>query len=307
MSSDRTVVIVNPAAAGGRLGREWPRLERLVAGHGLRAPVWRTEAPGHATELARRAVSEGAATVVVAGGDGTVCEAAEGLHRAGHGELAILPLGTGNDAARTLGVPIGLELAVRVALDGVPRRVDLIAVGERVVLNAIGIGLTADINRRAAQVKWVRGIAVYAATAAVSLFAYTPPTVRLSANGTAGYEGPMTMLAVHNGPTTGGGFRLTPAADPSDGLLDACLVGAVGPLGRLVRLVGGLRGTLHRMAGSLELAAPSLELGFDAPLPVHLDGNQAVLEPPSATFSILPLALAVRAPAAPARAGREDS
>jgi diacylglycerol kinase (ATP) len=293
-------VIVNPAAAGGRLGREWTRLEPALAEHGLRAPVWRTEAPGHATELAARAVREGAGLVVVAGGDGTVCEAAEGLHRAARGELAILPLGTGNDAARTLGVPVRFEDAVRAAVAGRTRRVDLIAVGGRVVLNAIGIGLTADINQRAARVKWIRGIAVYAATAAVSLFAYEPPVVRVAADGVE-YEGPMTMLAVHNGPTTGGGFRLTPAADPADGLLDACLVGEASAMGRLARLVGALRGTLGGMRGSLEAASPSLTLEFARPLPVHFDGNQAELAPPVATFQVLPLALAVRTAASSGR------
>ncbi len=292
MNPPRTVVIVNPAAAGGRLGREWPRLHQQMEAVGLRPPVWFTAAPGHATELAVRAVDEGAQVVAAAGGDGTACEVVEGLHRAGRGALAILPLGTGNDAARTLGVPTRFEDALRTAIAGHRIQVDLIAVADRVVLNAIGIGLTADINRRAAGVKWVRGIAVYAATAAVSLFAYDAPGVRLTAGATR-WEGRMTMLAVHNGPTTGGGFRLTPAADPTDGLLDACLVGNVSPLGRVTRLVAGLRGTLDRMKGSLVLAAPRLVLEFDAPLAIHLDGNQAELEPPAATFEILPGALAV--------------
>ncbi len=287
-------VIVNPAAAGGRLGREWPALERRLRAQGHDLDVVFTEAPGHATALAARAAAGGAGRVVIAGGDGSVCEAAEGLARIGC-ELAILPLGTGNDAARTLGLPLDLDGAAAVAFGGVPREVDLIQVGDRLVLNAIGIGLTADINHRAARVKWVRGIAVYLATAAVSLVSFRAPRVRIVA-GDRDIESTMTILAVHNGPTTGGGFRLTPGALPDDALLDATLVPDVPLSGRLQRLLGALKGTLHTMDGSVAFRASALELHHSEPLAVHLDGNQWRLEPPVTRFEIVPSALRVVVP-----------
>ena len=287
--------IVNPAAAGGRLGREWPRLQRRLEAAGLSTEVVFTEAPGHASELAAQAVTDGAERVLVAGGDGTVCEAAEGLARAGVGELAILPLGTGNDAARTLGIPVDLEAAAGVASHGTVRSVDLIRVGDRLVLNAIGIGLTADINERAARIKWMRGIAVYLVTAVVSSFRSRAPRVRIVA-GNREINSTMTILAVHNGPTTGGGFALTPGAVPDDGLLDATLVPDVPFFGRLQRLVGGLRGTVHTMAGSVALQTPVLELHHDEPLAVHFDGNQGTLEGPVTRFEIVPMALKVVVP-----------
>lgn len=288
-------IIVNPAAAGGRLGREWPRLERQVAGCGLVSETVLTEAPGHATALAAAAVADGVERIVVAGGDGTVCEAVEGLHRAGRGELAILPLGTGNDAARTLGVPLDLEDAGRTALDGRTRSVDLIRVGERVVFNAIGIGLTGDINDRAARIKWMRGIAVYLLAALSSLLRYRMQKVRMVTDRRS-YEGSMLILAVHGGPTTGGGFRLTPAAVPDDGLLDVCLVPEVNVFARIARLVAAMRGTLGSKQGSVEVQAPWLELHFDRPLPAHLDGNSVTLQPPMVRFEILPGALRVVVP-----------
>jgi diacylglycerol kinase (ATP) len=288
-------IIINPAAAGGRLGRQWPETARRLAGWDLDAPVVFTEAPGHATELAAAAVADGVTRVVVAGGDGTVCEAAEGLFNAGGGELAILPLGTGNDAARTLGVPLDLEDATRAASAGRPRVVDLMRVGEHVVLNAIGVGLTGDINDRAARIKWVRGITVYLLAALSALFRYRMQQVRmLTENQT--YEGSMLILAVHGGPTTGGGFALTPAAVPDDGLLDACLVEEAGPIGRLARLIAAMKGTLGEKEGTHELQAPWLELHFSKPLPAHLDGNSVTLEPPVVRFEVVPGALQVVVP-----------
>jgi len=293
-------IIVNPAADGGRLGREWPQIAERLGGFGLSAPVVFTEAPWHATDLAAEAVSEGVQRVVVAGGDGTVYEAAEGLHRAGGGELAILPLGTGNDGARTLGIPSDLEEAARAAVNGRIRSVDLIRIGDHAVFNAIGIGLTGDINDRAMSIKaakipLLRGIFVYLVAALASLFRYRMQKVRM-VTGEADYKGTMLILAVHGGPTTGGGFALTPAAVPDDGLLDVCLVEEVGPIGRLMRLSAAMRGALGSKKGTHELQAPWLELHFAEPLPAHLDGNSVTLDPPLARFEVLPGALKVVVP-----------
>jgi YegS/Rv2252/BmrU family lipid kinase len=293
-------IIVNPAADSGRLGREWPKIEQKLAEIGLTAPVVFSEAPWHATELAAAAVAEGVERIVVAGGDGTVCEAAEGLYKAGGGELAILPLGTGNDGARTLGVPADLEQAARLAVAGGSRPFDLITVGDHAVLNAIGVGLTGDINDRAmgikeAKVPLLRGILVYLAAALASLFQYRMQKVRMVTED-RNFDGTMLILAVHGGPTTGGGFALTPEAVPDDGLLDACLAEEVGPLGRLARLVAAMRGNLGEWKGSHEVQAPWLELHFEEPLPAHLDGNSITLEPPVARFEVVPGALKVVVP-----------
>jgi diacylglycerol kinase (ATP) len=119
-------VIVNPAAAGGRLGRDWPTLHQRMRALGLDPTVLMTKAPGHASELAAQAIAEGSEVVIAAGGDGTICEVVQGLHAAGRGALGILPLGTGNDAARTLGISTRFDEAVAIIKTGTRRRVDLI-------------------------------------------------------------------------------------------------------------------------------------------------------------------------------------
>jgi len=290
------LLIVNPAAAGGRVGREWPRLEARLRAAGFAPRAVFTKSPGHATLLAAEAVASGERVVVAAGGDGTICEVVQGLHDSRGGCLGILPLGTGNDAARTLGLPLGLEDAARVALAGATRRVDLMRAGDRVVLNAIGIGLLGAINVNAAKIKLVRGIAAYLGAAAGTLFSYRSPEIAL-ADGTFSYSGGMTILAIHNGVTTGGGFRLTPNAVPDDGVLDACLVGPVSIPGRLARLVAALRGRLGRTAGAHEIRFRRLELTTRVSLPCHLDGNPSSIEPPGCVFEVLPGALEVVAPA----------
>lgn len=290
-------LVVNPAAAGGRLGREWPRLRERLAAVGLALPFSLTRAPGHASELAAEAVAAGAEVVVAAGGDGTICEVLQGLHGAGRGALAILPLGTGNDGARTLGLPLDLEAAARVVLTGERRRVDLMKAGERVVLNAIGIGLLGAINVNAQSIKWARGIGAYLAAATGTLFNYACPAIELE-DGDFRYAGPMTILAIHNGPTTGGGFRLCPDAVPDDGALDATLVTETGVANRLAALTHAMRGTLGSKPFTREVSFRRLVLRCTERLPFHWDGNPAHIEPPGMTFEILPRAIEVVVPAA---------
>ena len=285
-------MIVNPAAAGGRVGRSWRRLEPRIRRAGLDVPTTFTEAPSHATALARELIAAGEETVVVAGGDGTICEVVQGVHDAGRGRIAILPLGTGNDAARTLGVPLDLEAAVQVALGPGRRRVDLMRLGERLVLNAIGVGLLGTVNVNAAAIKVVRGVTAYLAAAAGTLVRYRPIPVEIT-DGYFSYRGGLTILAVHNGPTTGGGIRLAPAALPDDGWLDGCLVGPTGALGRLARLGSALRGQLGERPGSHVLRFQRLDIVTQTPLPSHLDGNPYVVHPPGACIEVLPGALHV--------------
>jgi diacylglycerol kinase (ATP) len=289
------LLVVNPAAAGGRLGRQWPRLHARLRTVGFDPPLVFTEAPGHATRLAAEAVKLGETVVVVAGGDGTICEAIQGLHDAGGCVLGVLPLGTGNDAARAVGVPVELEAAAQVISAGATRRFDLMRAGDRVVLNAIGIGLLGAININSTHIKIVRGIAAYLAAAAGTLFSYDCPEIALS-TGTFEYRGRMTILAIHSGATTGGGFRLTPAALPDDGILDALLVEATSVPTRLARLVAAVQGTIARKPGSHELRFTRLELETAVTLPCHFDGNPGHITPPGMTFEVLPGAQEILTP-----------
>lgn len=290
------LLIVNPAAAGGRLGKQWPRVRNLLESLGLRVPHAFTRAPGHATELAFEAVAKGTEAVVAAGGDGTICEVAEGLHHAGSGVLGILPLGTGNDTARTLGVPRTLAGAVAALRQPQIREVDLMQVGPRVVVNAVGLGMLGAINVRAASLKKVRGLGAYLAAAVHTLFRYQPPTVEVH-TGSFRYRGPMTILAIHNGPTTGGGFRLAPGAVPDDGQLEACLVEGVGVVGRIPRLLAALRGRLHRWPKSHFLRFRRLCFSCQEPLDMHLDGNPWLSPAGELEVTVLPRALQVLLPA----------
>ena len=103
-------MIVNPASDNGRTARRWPGIARAAAGRGLDLDVRATESAGHASELTRTALREGAGLIVAVGGDGTVSEVANGFFDGDdpirpEAELAVVPRGSGCDFVKTFGIP----------------------------------------------------------------------------------------------------------------------------------------------------------------------------------------------------------
>jgi diacylglycerol kinase family enzyme len=122
----RAAMIVNPASDGGRTARAWPEIARRARDHGLEVDARLTEAPGHAAELVRAALGEGADLILTVGGDGTVSEAVNGFFADGQSvatsaELAVVMRGSGCDFARTFRIPKRTDAALAVAAKGESR------------------------------------------------------------------------------------------------------------------------------------------------------------------------------------------
>lgn len=236
-------VILNPVAGHRRAERAHGRVRAALEAAGVPFEILTTQRPNHAAALAREASARFDA-VIAAGGDGTLQEVASGLLSAEHGAvLGVIPLGTGNDFARLLGVPAKPAAAVHALLDAETVSVDAGVVRwreaadgplhEAAFVNAVGAGFDALVAAEAERLKWFRGRSGYLAAVLRALRLWPQPHVeiRCTDDGEPGeliYDGPFFLAAVSNGTAVGGGFRLTPDAEPDDGLLDLCL--AAGPL-----------------------------------------------------------------------------
>ena len=185
--------------------------------------VTATSDPGELDGVLQRA---GSRRIVVAGGDGSLHAVMSVLHRRnqlGSAVVALLPLGTGNDFARGVGIPLDPEEAARVIVKGDLHRVDLIVdcLGE-VVVNNVHIGVGAQASHNAHRIKKVLGRAGYALGALKA--AVKPPFLRLRIevddHVVADFAHPILMVAIGNGSRVGGGAAITPEADPKDGRLD---------------------------------------------------------------------------------------
>jgi diacylglycerol kinase (ATP) len=294
----RYLVILNPAAGRGSAARAARSIRAVLDGAGARYEVAETQAPGHGTELARRAAADGGWTAVVAaGGDGTVHEVANGLLREAGGAatlpLGIVPVGSGNDFAKLVGAPADAAAATRRLLAAEPRRVDAGRVGDRFFTNGVGIGLDARVGIEAAKVRRLRGLAIYLWALARVLPGFRPPRMRVELDGAVVADGPLTLVTAANGGCHGGGFWICPGARIDDGELDVAVADGMGALGILDLLPRVMRGTHVGRPGVRMLRGRRLRVTSPDPLPVHADGEILAEDAHELDVEILPGRLTV--------------
>jgi diacylglycerol kinase (ATP) len=295
---------VNPASGNGATGKRWPELARRAAALGLAGETLMSERPEHLIELAAQAARDGAELVVAVGGDGTLSETVNGLMLAGGGsDVATIPLGTGMDFVRTYGIPTRFDDAVRTALDGATRRIDVGRVSyltwtgeaaERYVVNVGSVGMSAAVAQRANTMSKALGGRATFFYALVRVFlAWRNTEIEVTLD-EARRSARMHDVIVANGRYHGGAMRLAPDAEPDDGLFDVLMIGDVNKIDFLTTAPKLYRGT-HLSHPKVDLVkAHTVAVDARERLPIELDGEQVGTTP--ARFEIVPSALRVRVP-----------
>ncbi|GAA1159079.1 diacylglycerol/lipid kinase family protein [Ornithinicoccus hortensis] len=292
----RYAVLRGHRSGRGRAGERGVAVAEALRAAGQQVHELAADTADAAREACRVAVQEGVQVLVVVGGDGAVGLAA-GACRGTGTALGIVPAGTGNDNARSLGIPLRTEAAISTLLHDARRPVDLIEVAPtgRVVLGSVPTALDARIALRATTLpKWL-GPTVYAAATLPELRHLRPQPYRLELDGVP-WETEALVVAACNMPVYGGGMRIAPDADPTDGLLDVVVIGRVGARQALGLLTGVFAGrhvghpsVQVRRAATVRVEGPELVVLGDGdpigPLPVTcttLPGAVQVVVPPGA-------------------------
>lgn len=280
MSARRTLVIVNPAAGGGRAAAVGARLAEMVGGDDAGDLRW-TEAPGHASELALEAVAEGRARVVAVGGDGTLQEVVNGL-LASDGPrpiLGIVPSGRGNDLARSLGLPRRRLDAWRLASAGPAEPLDALhaasdAGRRRWFVAAGGAGFDAQVARvMAGRRGWQRSQLGYLLVTLAELGRFENRVMRVAIDDRPPIQRRGMVVALANGEYYGGGMRIAPGAAVSDGLVDVCIIGDLSR-GEAIRWIPRLYRGTHLANRKVELLrGRRVRIEADEATSVHLDGE----------------------------------
>ncbi|MDY6875542.1 MAG: diacylglycerol kinase family lipid kinase [Chloroflexota bacterium] len=296
-------VILNPIAGRGYGAKAEPELRRLLETEGLDFDLVRTARPWHAAELAEQATNDGFEIVVAMGGDGTTNEVVNGLMAASEngvsGTLGIIPVGSGSDFANTAGVPPDLQGACHRLANGQTRTVDVGRVklpGQtpRYFDNTLGIGFDGIVTVEALKVKWLRGLALYLPVVLKTVFlSHGAPLVTIE------YDGqklvlPALMICVTNGRREGGGFFVTPQAQPDDGLFDLCIAREVSRMVTLGLIPHFLKGT-HVGREPITMArARRVTISSPDDLIAHIDGEILCTTGHRIECEILPGRLQVR-------------
>ena len=288
-------VVVNPTRVRG-VDRLHYRCAQAAAAHGWPPPqVLVTSAADRGDGLTRGAIEAGAELIVCVGGDGTVAACAQAL--AGTSvPLAIVPAGSANLTARALGIPAGLDAALRTGFGGRNKRVDLATADGTVFVAMAGIGLDAAVvGATPDTAKRLAGWPAYAGAAAVQVLGRGATfTVRLDDDLTLNRRA--RSVTVGNSGALPGGFPIMPDARLDDGLLDVVILAPTGPLGWVqvgLRVVAGSRHDDSRLERH---RARQVEIHADAELPRQVDG-EIIAPSPSLTVAVRPGALLVRVPA----------
>lgn len=297
------LVILNPASDSGRAAKLRRTLEKALLGG--RGELALTTGPGHATQLAEQAAREGRSVVVV-GGDGVIHEAAGGVIASGVSvPFGVVPAGNGNDfALHVANAPRDLAQALDLALNGPIERVDVGVVNGNYFVNAISVGLDANVSFTSEGLKpyWLKGQALYMTAALTELlFHYDRcPTLTVQCDDGPPMRKLFALVAMSIGPTYGGGFWINPNADPQDGLFDVCLF-TKPPLLRALRLLPVVEQGKHIGQPEITIVRCSrLTLEADHPVNAQYDGELARAS--RFEVSLLPGALSLRrGPASTAR------
>ncbi|MDH4192394.1 MAG: diacylglycerol kinase family lipid kinase [Betaproteobacteria bacterium] len=293
----RIELIINPQAGRGSAARLAPEVVAQLRAYGIQCATRYTRAPKEATTLVVEALRGGAECVAIAGGDGTLNEAVNGyLGNARDTQaLACIPIGSGNDFAKMLGVGGDWRRACEAIAAGRYRRVDAGICNGHYFANGIGAGFDAQVALEAKSVRWLRGNAIYAAALARTLMLrHTTPPARLTHDGGV-MEGRVTLVAAANGSCYGGAFRMAPEADIADGLLDLVVADALSRLGILALVPHVLRGTHVGRRGVTVLRTRRLMMQTETPLVVHADGEIIDGAATRLEIEVLPGALLVAA------------
>ncbi len=313
-SDCRVVVIANPVSSRG--GNRRGRAELIFAlergaslaraqGKQVEFRLVETTSPGQAacsgkflegsaSALARIAADEGADVVAAAGGDGTVGEVANGLIGT-TAALAVLPMGTGNDFGRTIGVHSSLTKAAECIFLGESQTIDVGKIGNGHFVNIAGCGFDAVVAQKInIGFRRLKGTAAYVAAVIQTLASFRATPIELNVDG-VNYSETIMLCAIANAKCYGGGMKVAPDADLTDGLFDIVLVGDVGPAEFLKTFPKVFKGTHVTHPKVKVLRGKCLTITCEAGLPVLADGEDVGQTP--CEIRMVPRALTVRVPA----------
>lgn len=234
MSLEHVGVLINPRAGGGSRQAVGDRVVDLLRRRGIEPQVLLGRNARESVDLARASVNSGIDTLLVCGGDGSVSAALQAV--AGTTvTLGVIPGGSGNDMARSWGLPVTSPArALSVIMAGHRRTFDLARAGDRWFGAVLAAGFDAKVNDRSNSMRWPGGRLRYPLAMLAELATFRPLAYRLVLDDRS-IELDAMLVAVGNGPSYGGGMRICPGASLVDGLLDVTVISRMSRA-RLIRL-----------------------------------------------------------------------
>lgn len=273
-------VILNPYSNRWNSQKRWAEAEAALKGAGVDFELVISQSKGQIVELAEQAAREKCSPIIVAGGDGSLGDAVNGLAQAAAsknemlGPFGIMPLGSANDVVYVLGLPTDLNEAAQVIARGKTRAMDLGILNGRYFINNSAAGLEPYVTIKHEKIHVIKGMVRYLVGAVQAIL--DKPEWHGSIKWDGGeYDGPLSLVSIGNGRRTGG-FFMTPHADPFDGKLTLAFGHRATRLGMfqaLPRAFNEDKGSYVEMDGMREVQATHISIHLDKLSPAHTDGE----------------------------------
>lgn len=277
--------IVNKVSGNGRGGRVWKQVEKALQQKEIDYTVCYTERPRHASSLTAELLKADKKMIVVIGGDGTLNEVCGKLAYEAV-PLGVIPAGSGNDFARSLGVPVNPLKALERVLASQVKQVDLLNLGKRCCLTVAGTGFDGEVARtvnKAAYKRYFNNLRLaglsYALSVVETLRAYEPTTVRIRVDGKERLFQDAWLVAVANAPAYGGGITICPDAVFNDGLLNVCIVHGLKKWEMLKMFPKTYKGNHVKTSAVTLMQGKEVHIQSDPPVPVQADGEPFMESP----------------------------
>lgn len=318
MGTDRMFFVGNPAARIGEIDEDLLVIQEELTNSGIVFHHQFTERPGHAKEIAKQAMQQGYNIIVAVGGDGTANEIASALIGT-KACLGIIPIGSGNDLARSLGIPRDIREAIKILLSGKKREIDVIKVAEKYIFNVLGIGFDAAVAQWVKErrkwlprvkvaikkmrrvfpwfrwwklLAWLWENSVYLVGVLAKIFTFRNLKIEIITPERQ-LKVSCMLVACAIGKSEGRHFLIAPEASMNDGLIDVCVVSEITSWQeRFNCLVKGLKGKHLLLDKVIYFKTKRLRIISPGPLLAHIDGEPIQL-PSNFEVTLIPCSLQV--------------
>lgn len=277
-------IIFNPVAGKQKAFKNLKVVERVLTDRKVEYAVHKSGGIHDAEYITRKLTTAGERELIVLGGDGTLNEVLNGIQDPSACKIGLVPSGTGNDFAARMGIPLDPEKATLRILDGKAKPVDYIDVSGTRSMNVAGLGIDVDVLERCQRGR-MKGKLKYLISLIKSLFLFKGYNVKMECEGRETETRNVLICAVCNGAVFGGGIKICPEADPSDGKMDVVYVDdPKSTLKRIKMLIELMKGKILSYPLTTYFKADKVTFTPENTCPIQLDGEVYQNHPFEATL-----------------------
>jgi len=292
--NSKYIFVLNPNAGNGKTKREWPKIKEILQEKKISGKIITTKSHKQGIDIAKEYADNGYENIIAIGGDGTLNEIVNGVMQSKNHKnvtIGLIPLGSGNDFARGIGLEFDLNMNIERIRSNQVTKFDLGKLENKFFINSLGIGFDACVAANANKIKKLKGIFKYLLAVFYSFGELRPLTVDITIRNFTITKN-ILLISVGNSNLTGGGFRITPNAVPTDNLFDISIIDYLPKFKIMYLLPKAIKGKHMNHKAVSAIQSDHILIESKSQLPIYMDGEIPTFDNPKRLeIKILPSAI----------------